>query len=136
MGAERSWLDQLLDRVLDRQGVVVSKVPAEARGLARGRKGRLLVVGEPSTVRYFRWTGERLVEERSPLGVRNTIQMHVDTFLDLLTQELKPREAVAAGLIQISGDLPESQGKVTYDREEFLQLLDRLAGDLILELKR
>lgn len=136
MGAERSYLDQLLDLVLDRQGKVASRLPAEAKRFGRGRKGRLVITGEPSTVRYFRWTGERLVEEKSPLGARNTIQMHIDTFLDILDQELKPREAVAAGLIQITGDTPESQGKVTYDREEFLRVLDRLAGDLILELKR
>lgn len=136
MVADRSWLDQLLDLILERQSVVVSKVPSQARREAKGRKGRLVITGEPSTVRYFRWTGERLVEEKSPLECRNTIEMHVDHFLDLARGEVTARQAVSAGMIRITGDLPESKGKVTYDREEFLQIIDKLARDLFLELKR
>lgn len=128
--AETTWLDGLLDEVLSKQDAVSADLPAELKFQGRNRKARLIITGEPSTVRYFRWTGRELVDDGSPVGCRNTIEMHVDTLLDLATGLQRPREAVAAGLVQVTGDLPQAAGKAFYDAEEFLQLLDRMATRL------
>lgn len=132
---ENDWLNPLLDLILAKQDMLAQEVPVEARLQARGRKGRLIIRGDPSTVRYFRWTGDRLAEEKDPSGCRNTIEMTVELFLSVVQGLIKPREAVAAGLIQVTGDLPASKGKAVYDREEFLQLLDRLFASLWLKMK-
>lgn len=134
MGGD-DWLNPLLDLILAKQDMLAQEVPLEARLSARGRKGRLIIRGNPSTVRYFRWTGYNLAEEKDASECRNTIEMTVDLFLSVVQGLIKPREAVAAGLIQVTGDLPASTGKAIYDREEFLQLLDRLFASVLLRMR-
>ena len=129
------YLNPLLDLILAKQDMFAQEVSLEARLEAQGRKGRLVIRGQPGTVRYFRWTGYKLAEEPDPQGCRNTIEMTEDVFLSVAQGLIKPREAVAAGLIEVTGDLPQSKGKAIYDREEFLQLLDRLFSGVMLQVK-
>ena len=133
--ASKHSVDLLLNVILARQGDIGSIVPVGTKFLARGRKGRLVISGPLGTVRYFRFDGSRLLEEDDPVGCRNTLEMTTDTFLDICLGLIRPREAVAAGLVHITGDIPKSEGKVLYDREEFLQALDRMAALLTTEVR-
>lgn len=118
-----TWLDKLLDKILSKQSEIVPNIPTELKVEGKGRRGKFIISGDPSTIRYFIWNGISLVEDKSQHGdesnIRNIVEMHVDTLLDLMSGEYGMREAVAAGLIVITGD------RSLYDREEWFNIFDK-----------
>ena len=60
------------------------------------------------------------------MGVRNTIELHEDTLIDICLDEYGPREAIAAGLIKISGD------KSLYDSEEMMNIIEKFAREQLI----
>ena len=124
---KRNWLDELLDRVLKTQDSLISLVPVEKRWLGKGRKARLVIKGEPSSVRYLKWNGEKLVEDDSPTGCTNTVEMHVDSLLDVLLQLKDIRGCLASGEILVTGD------RTLYHEEEWAQMLDKFQSQIRLE---
>ena len=127
--AKVRWVDRFIDLVLKEQGKVIPLIPIEKRWQGRGRKGRLVIYGpkEP-TVKCFRWTGDRLVVEPDSPEVRNVVELHEDTLIDLALAEYGPREAIAAGLIKIAGD------RSLYDSEEMMNIIEKFVQDQVIPI--
>lgn len=117
---EPTWSERLIRAALRIQDRIAPNVPREIRQAGAGRKGRLFIDGEDGGIFYLRWDGKELVEDKDDEGVRNDFYMHSQTLLDLSTGELGVREAIAAGLIRVTGD------RSLYDQEDIAKLLEQL----------
>lgn len=109
------------------QDKIAPDVDEEMKQNARDRKGAILidvseegVIGPEGCIIYLRWDGEHLVEDPTAAGVRNDFKLKAQTLQDLVLGELDPREAIAARLIEISGD------RSIYDSEDILRVLTQL----------
>lgn len=121
MKKKANYVQEILKAALDIQGSVMELVPTDKRVAGKDRKARLVIEGENGGTFYFRWTGERLVEEPDDSSIRNEIILHEDTLIDILTSEYPAREAVSARRIKFG-----PPGSSIYDEEEILQLFERL----------
>ena len=124
-----TWSIRLLRAALRIQDKVTEEVSAELRRAGTGRKAKVLIEGEDGGEIYLKWTGDRLQEEDDPDGVRNTFRLHSQNLLDLATGELGAREALAARLIEISGD------RSIYDQEDIMKLFEKLQQNLVMHIK-
>lgn len=124
------WSIRLLRAALQIQDRITDDVPEDLRVSGAGRKAKICIDGDDGGEMYLRWSGERLIEEDNPDGVRNKFSLHSRTLLDLATGELAAREAVAARLIHVSGD------RSIYDAEDIMKLFEKLQVTLVKHLQR
>lgn len=125
-----SWSVRLLRAALKVQSRLTDEVSPSLKRAGAGRKARVLIEGEDGGEIYLKWTGDMLVEEDSPDGVRNDFFIHAQTLFDLATGELGAREALAARLVRVTGD------RSIYDQEDIVVLFERLQQILVMYLKR
>ena len=116
--------------VLQLQDRIAPPANEEAKRASAGRKGRLIIDGEDGGIIYLRWNGKHLVEELDDSDVRNDFCMHAQTFQDLMTGELGAREALAAQLIQVTGD------RSIYDEEDIMKMFEFLQRRMARLLRR
>lgn len=125
-----TWSIRLLRAALRIQKSVVSEISPELKIAGKGRKARVLIDGEDGGEIYLEWTGHRLREVDNSDSVRNIISFHSQTLFDLATGELGARDALAARLIQVSGD------RSIYDQEDIVKLFEKLQHILVEYLQR
>lgn len=125
-----SWSVRLLRAALKVQERLTDEVSPSMKRAGAGRKARVIIEGEDGGELLLMWTGDQLVEESSPDGVRNDFTLHAQTLFDLATGELAPREALAARLVTVTGD------RSIYDQEDIVVLFERLQQMLVMYLRR
>lgn len=125
-----TWSIRLLRTALKVQDKVDFDVSPDLKEAGAGRKARILINGDDGGEMFIRWTGDHLEEESSPDGVRNDFLLHAQTLFDLSTGELGAREALAARLVEVTGD------RSIYDQEDIIKLFERLQRILVAHLRQ
>lgn len=119
-----TWAIRVLRAGMKLQNKVPEEVPDSLKEAA-GRKAKIAIEGKDGGEMYIRWTGGSLVEEPESNDIRNTFTLHSQTLLDFTTGELGAREAIAARLVQVSGD------RSIYDQEDIIKIFEKLQQILI-----
>lgn len=142
-----AWVENFLNRLMNRQGSVLFDVPEEKKKAGYGRAAELIVDGPGGGV-FSLWFCEQGVRPKPEnVEIKNQVYMTEETLLDLITPDLELdklieaiekkggiieeaipslyprldfRTALANGLITISGDVAD------VDSEEWSRILENV----------
>ncbi len=143
--ASVSWVQNLLNTILEGQGEFLKLYPEQRLQEGYGRAAQVIVEGPGGGVFDYCFTSQGLVPKPPEVPVKNTVWMTEDTLLDLITPDittdeltqlvrqssvetaalhlnprLEFRTALAYGLVVVGGE------KSDVDTEEWARLLESI----------